>query len=151
MRPAIVSEQAIRAAIRELAADGHKVTGVAVRELLRNRFGACGGVERVYRLLQECQAENRSPAPAPSSPIPNVSDESREAAIARADLAEHRERMHQERWAREIDQLRARVATSEDLAHDLREARQRIADLTRALASAQLRIAQLERSPDEPG
>ncbi len=150
MRPALVSEQAIRAAIRELAADGGKVTGVAVRSLLERRFGARGGVARVYRLLAEFESDARAPAAPLPSPIPAPSDESREAAIARADLAEQRERIHQERWAREIDQLRARLAAADGFAHDLREARQRVADLSRALASAQLRIAKLEQTGDEP-
>jgi predicted RNase H-like nuclease (RuvC/YqgF family) len=103
----------------------------------------------VYRLLAEFEAQARTPAVLPPAPIPVASDESREAAIARADLAEQRERIHQERWAREIDQLRARVTTADAVARDLREALQRIADLSRALASAQQRISQLEQARDE--
>jgi hypothetical protein len=34
----------------------------------------------------------------------------RDAALARAELAEYRERAHQDRWANEIDTLRQEVA-----------------------------------------
>jgi hypothetical protein len=72
------------------------------------------------------------------------SAESREAAIERADLAEHREQVHQERWARETDALRARLANAEHDVRELAEARLRVAQLSHALASAQQRISLLE-------
>jgi hypothetical protein len=149
VRPPILSDAAIRAAIRELAAGGARLTGVAVRELLAARYGARGGVTRIYRLLEEFRIEARTPGAArPAAPI---SPESREAAIARADLAEHRERTHQERWARETDALRARLAAAEQAARDAEVARHRIGELTRALSSAQARIAQLEHAQDGHG
>ena len=150
MRPPILSEQAIRAAIRELASSGERITGVAVRELLLARYGARGGVTRIYRLLAEARDEERergarTPGEAPAS----RSDESREAALARADLAEHRERAHQERWARETDALRARLAEAEQAAREVEIARRRVTELARALASAQARIAKLEQALGE--
>ena len=151
MRPPLLSEATIRAAIHELA-ERHsgRVTGSAVRDLLAARFGARGGVARVYRLLGESRV-GASPAakasgsrqgetPAPPDPA------SREEAVSRATLAEHRERVHQERWARETDQLRTRLAAAEQVAREAGGARQRVAELTRALASAQARIAALERA-----
>ncbi len=145
MRPPILSEQSIRAAIRELSVAGERVTGVAVRELLAARFGARGGVARIYRLIEESRGEDRTGAGRrPGSARSSDSDESREAAIERADLAEHRERAHQERWARETDALRAQLATAEQAAREVEMARRRVQELTRALGSAQLRIDQLE-------
>jgi hypothetical protein len=146
MRPALVSEEHIRVVIGELARDGHRVTGVAVRELLAQRFGVRGGVARIYRLLRESARE-----PTPAAPdvlrvrTARRADETREEAIARADLAEHREQVHQERWAREIDALKARVALAEQDGRELSAARQQLVDLTRALAVANRRIAQLDR------
>jgi hypothetical protein len=145
LRPPLLSEESIRAAIRELAASDERLTGVAVRRLLAARYGARGGVARIYRLVHEAQRARRGPdVPRPGGRI--ASDESREAAIARADLAEERERVHQRRWARETDALRTRLAAAEQAARDGEIAKLRLADLGRALASAQARIAALERT-----
>jgi hypothetical protein len=145
MRPPLLSEESIRAAIRELAAGGARVTGVAVRRLLATRYGARGGVARVYGLVHEAQRAPRDPV-APRPVGRGASDESREAALARADLAEERERVHQQRWARETDALRTRLAKAEEAVRDAEAARLRVSDLGRALASAQARIAALERA-----
>ena len=145
MRPVLVSEERIRQVVEELEQRGERVTGVRVRQLLLSRYGARGGVARVYRLLHEAQ---RAPAGRIAQPPPahGASDESHGAAIARADLAEKRERVHQERWARETDALKTRLAAAEEAARDVELARQRVAELGRALSSAQLRIAALERA-----
>lgn len=150
MRPPILTEQSIRAAIRELGTSGERITGVAVRELLLARYGARGGVARIYRVLNESRTEERERgARGSGEPAKSRSDEAREAAVARADLAEHRERTHQERWARETDALRARLAAAELAAREVEAARRRVAELARALASAQVRIAELERLQGE--
>jgi len=151
VRPPILSEQSIRAAIRELAASGERITGVAVRDLLLARYGARGGVTRIYRLLHESRADEREQRGGRAVGVAALprSDEPREAAIARADLAEHRERAHQERWARETDALRARLAAAEQAAREVEAARRRVTELARALASAQARIAQLEAELDQ--
>jgi hypothetical protein len=144
MRPPLLSEDSIRAAIRELDASGERVTGVAVRALLAARYGARGGVARIYRLVHEAARAGRA-APPPRVGGASTSDESRLAAIARADLAEERERVHQGRWARETDALRTRLAQAEEAGREAELARQRLAELGRALASAQARIAALEQ------
>ena len=150
MRPPILTEQSIRAAIRELGASGERITGVAVRKLLAARYGARGGVARIYRVLEEARLEERSRSERREEQrTGSASEESREAAIRRADLAEHRERTHQERWARDTDTLRARLAAAELAARDAELARRRVTELSRALASAQARIAQLEQTPRE--
>ena len=149
MRPPILSEQSIRAAIRELGSSGDRITGVAVRELLLARYGARGGVARIYRVLNESRSEERERRTRTGEPAASRSEESRETAVARADLAEHRERAHQERWARETDALRARLATAELGAREVDAGRRRVTELARALASAQARIAELERQQGE--
>jgi hypothetical protein len=147
MRPPLLSDAVIRAAIRELAATQQRVTGVAVRALLTARYGARGGVARIYRFVNDARANARPKTVAQAGALDAVtSSESREAAIARADLAEHRERTHQERWARETDALRLRLAAAEQAVRDVEIAKQRVTELTRALSSAQARIANLERS-----
>ena len=146
MRPPLLTEDSIRAAIRDVAAGGGRVTGVAVRRLLADRFGARGGVARIYRVIHGTRRDTSDGAPPQSLRSATASDESREAAIARADLAEHRERVHQERWARDTDALRRRNVEVERAAEETDRARRRIADLTRALATAQVRIDALERT-----
>ncbi len=147
MRPPLVSDDLIRSAIREVGSSGARLTGVAVRELLARRHGVRGGVTRIYRMLRDAQR----PTPTPSRPAPPPTDESLESAVERANLAEHREQVHQVRWARETDALRARLAESERAARELADARLRIAELARALASAQQRIASLEAAQSEEG
>ena len=147
MRPPLLSDEVIRAAVRDIEASGGRVTGVRVRELLAARFGSRGGVSRIYRQLAELRAEARGASERrPAAVAPSPSDESREAAIARADLAEHRERAHQERWARETDALRTRITALEQAAREVEYAERRSLELTRALATAQARIAALEQS-----
>lgn len=145
MRPPLLTDESIRAAIREVAASGERVTGVAVRSLLATRYGARGGVARIYRLVHEAERAPRGATVVPTG-ARIASDESREAAIARADLAEERERVHQQRWARETDALRSRLLAAEQAVRDGEAARLRLTDLGRALASAQARIAALERA-----
>ncbi|MBS0393062.1 MAG: hypothetical protein JSR54_00480 [Proteobacteria bacterium] len=143
MRPPLLSDEAIRAAIRDVLASGERLTGVAVRARCAERHGARGGVARVYRLIREAA---RGPAARGVRPVPwSDSRETREEAIARADLAEERERVHQQRWARETDALRSRLARAEESAREGFAVRQRVADLSLALASAQARIAALEQ------
>jgi hypothetical protein len=151
MRPRILSDEAIRTAVADLRAAGERVTGLKLRNLLAARFGARGGVERIYRILDELNGPDRAALPRPAPVVPPPSDESREAAIARADLAEHRELAHQERWARETDALRTRLAAAEQAARDVEYAARRVAELSRALATAQARIAALEQILRERG
>jgi hypothetical protein len=147
MRPPLVSDDLIRSAIREVDSSGARLTGVAVRELLSRRHGVRGGVTRIYRMLRDAQ---RPTSQAPR-PVPAPTDETLEAAVERANLAEHREQVHQARWARETDALRARLAESERAARELVDARLRIAELARALASAQQRITALESEQPQEG
>jgi hypothetical protein len=149
VRPPLVSDELIRAAIREVGATGARVTGVAVRDLLSRRHGARGGVARIYRMVRDAQRPLKDP-PRPAAPV--TATESLEAAIERATLAEHREQVHQARWARETDTLRAQLAETERAMRALADARMRIGELARALASAQQRIAALEATlPKELG
>ena len=142
MRPPLLSDESIQAAIRELTASGARITGVALRQRLADRYGARGGVARIYRLLRDSQRVIK--ADAARRPPATESDESREAASARADVAEHRERVHQERWAKETDALRTQLRAAEEAAREAEGARRRVAELGRALASAQARITELE-------
>ena len=140
MRPPLLTDEMILSVIRDLAPRG-RVTGTAVRALLAERFGARGGVAPVYRLL----AETSRPVPAPvQRAVAPAVDGSLEAALQRAALAEERELKHQQRWLRETETLKERLALAEQAARETAELRLRVAQLRQALAGAQGRIAELE-------
>lgn len=96
-----VSDEQVRAVIAELRGQGARVSGARVRRELAARFGARGGVSRIYRLLGE--------APAVDPQEVAMLKEDLERFRQRAELAEQREDAHQLKWAREVDQLRQRV------------------------------------------
>jgi len=145
MRPRLLTDEMILSAIADLSARG-RVTGVAVRRLLAQRYGAKGSVERIYQFLQ---AANRPAQAVVSRSVPPADPRLVEDALARVALAEERERVHQLRWAREKDALRARLQQAEQGARDVPTLRLKIAELQRALGVAQRRIQQLEASPVE--
>ena len=140
MRPRLLTDEMIQLAIRDLS-DGGRVTGVAVRALLKTRYGARGSVQRIYRLLEQ----GGQPAPVVARETPPTADPRLSpAAEDRIRLAEERERVHQERWARETDALRGRLAEAERAGREAAELRLRVAELRRALAVAHARIRELE-------
>jgi hypothetical protein len=113
-----LSEQDIRATCRELVKAQGSVSGRQLCEELRSRFGAVGKTMRVFRIWRE-ECAPKPVAAGIGSPADMVSLRKRvEAAealaeeyLARAELAEFRERAHQEHWAVEIDRLRQELAT----------------------------------------
>jgi hypothetical protein len=112
-----LSDQRIRATYRELKRKHGRVSGRRLCAELRARFGAVGKAERVFRIWREECAPAEVPT-APSLPADMVLLQRRlvvaEAAAAeclkRAELAEFRERAHQDFWAVEIDRLRQELA-----------------------------------------
>jgi hypothetical protein len=119
-----LSDQRIRATCRELKMKHGRVSGRRLCEELRSRFGAVGKTTRVFRIWREECAVAVDPAlaVAPSEIASAPSDvvllqrrvEAAEEAAAeylkRAELAEFREKAHQDHWALEIDRLRQEIA-----------------------------------------
>jgi hypothetical protein len=109
-RPPTRSDADLLALIRDLKAGNRKLTGTALREELKRRYGVRCGTQRVYRLL------TAPPTPAaeiaPSEAARRIAEliAERDAALARAEIAEFRERAHQDMWANEIHDLRQQVA-----------------------------------------
>lgn len=144
MRPPLLTDEMILSAIRDLAPRG-RITGTAVRALLAQRFGARGGVARVYRLL--AAASRPSATPAGGRPlVEGPGEPTLASALERAALAEERELAHQRRWLRETETLKERLALAEQAARETEDLRIRVAQLRQALAGAQGRIAELERA-----
>lgn len=110
-----LSDERIRSTCRELVETHGSVSVRGLSEELRRRFGAVGRTMRVFRIWRE---ECATPAAAPKSPADLVLLQRRvEAAetaaaeyLKRAELAEFRERAHQDHWAIEIDRLRQEIA-----------------------------------------
>ena len=112
-----LSDQDIRATCRELVKAHGSVSGRQLGEELRRRFGAVGKTIRVFRIWrEEC-----APKPvAASIGLPaeifllkkrvEAAEALAKEYLARAELAEFRERAHQDHWALEIDRLRQELA-----------------------------------------
>ena len=146
-RPPRLPDATILELIEELRAQHAVLTGTRLREELQARHGVRGGVTRLYRLLH--QATQPQPAhltPPPAAGTNDVVELQAQlaAALERARLAEHREQVHQDRWAAEIHRLREQVQALGDASHRLRVLEQDVLDRSRELASAHLRIADLE-------
>ena len=146
-RPPRLPDTTIITLIDELRAKHAVLTGTRLRDELARRFGHRGGVTRLYRLLHQAAQPQptRPPDPLPTLPV-DVAELQAElaAALERARLAEHREEAHQDRWAGEIHRLREEAHGYRDASHRLRVLEQDVLDRSRELASAYLRIAELE-------
>jgi hypothetical protein len=112
-----LSDERIRSTCRDLVQVRGSVSGRQLCEELRRRFGAVGKTMRVFRIWREecvpalAQAHPHLPA---DMVLLQKRVEKAEAAAAghlkRAELAEFRERAHQDHWALEVDRLRQEIA-----------------------------------------
>ena len=118
-----LSDQRIRATYRELKRKHGRVSGRRLCAELRARFGAVGKAERVFRIWREECAPPEVPA-APELPADMillqrrlvVAEATAAECLKRAELAEFRERAHQDHWALEVDRLRQEVAALKGIA-----------------------------------
>ena len=90
-----VTDRQIQEVIESLKTRDGRVTGAAVRTELARRYGARGGVSRIYRLLGAARGEAQSAES--------------QSLLERAERAEHREVAHQDRAAVEIHNLREKL------------------------------------------
>lgn len=127
-----LADEQIRNVIDSLKGENQKLTGLAVRTELRRRFGMPGGVERIYRLIGETKAAPHSESQDLHSEIVLLKQQLA-AAVQRAELAEHRERVHQEKWAMEIDLLRQQLHGAQIDARKLSDAQNQVLELRREL------------------
>jgi Plasmid replication region DNA-binding N-term len=112
-----LSEFQIRTTCRALIARDANLSGRQLRKELKNRFGAVGNTARVFDLWRE-ETESTRRANAASELPTEVAELQRRLQITetaaaenlkRAELAELRERAHQEHWALQIDDLRRKL------------------------------------------
>ena len=159
----LLSEHSIRAVCVELQSAGSPVTGRQLRRALKERYGAVGKTERVFRIWREVIAARVVPKPAPvAEPAPEGWKEELDALAAtaeqyrlRAERAEYREEAHQNKWAMEVDQLRQAVSSQPRWAAEIRSLQEQVLRLTvelhatrRVLANA--RGAEPSAAPDVP-
>ena len=141
MYPSHVSDLTVRSLIKELTRGDRLPSGAALRAALRKRYGSSGGVTRIYRLLAQAHPKPVTPAAADHAKLESEVRSLRQSA----QLAEHREQVHQTRWALEVDQLRQKVTVLEPLAAQATRALESAELLRRQLYAAHVRIAALEQ------
>ena len=107
-----LSDQRIRTTCRELLKVHGSVSGRRLCAELRKRFGVVGKTTRVFRIWREECANAAVPFD-----VANLKNQLKAAESAaaenlkRAELAEYRERAHQDHWALEIDRLKQQLQT----------------------------------------
>jgi hypothetical protein len=109
-----LTESQIRRLCAEMLARDPNLSGRTLRRELLDRFGAVGKTERVFAVWREEARRVRLVAESRSLPADIRELQERlklaEAAaaqnLARAELAEYRERAHQDHWALEIDRVK---------------------------------------------
>jgi hypothetical protein len=112
-----LTEFQIRAICREMIARNAIVSGRELRRELKNRFGAAGKTERVFALWREETRELHSAQAVAALPTDiaelhrrlKAAETTAAENLKRAELAEYRERAHQDHWAMEIDRLKQQL------------------------------------------
>jgi hypothetical protein len=117
-----LTELQIRTTCRELIARDATLTGRQLRRELKIRFRAVGKTERVFQVWRE-ETQKAQLALAVSALPADVAELQRRVRIAeaaaaenlkRAELAEYRERAHQDHWAMEIDRLKQQLESQRE-------------------------------------
>lgn len=110
----------IRATCRGLLARDANLTGRQLRKELKKRFNAVGKTARVFEIWREESHDLQRTRAAAALPT-EVAELQRRVQLAegaaaenlkRAELAEYRERAHQDHWAMEIDKLKQQLQSN---------------------------------------
>jgi hypothetical protein len=107
-RPVKISDAEVLRVIAEVRQRDRVVRGTTIRDELRRRLGVRGGTQRIYRLLSEPSAATARADSGGDARVAEL-EAALAAALHRAELAEHRERAHQDKWANELYELRHEV------------------------------------------
>jgi len=126
-----LSDEQICGVIESLRKADKKITGLAVRTELRRLYGMPGGVDRIYRLMSDVRPAVHADSPHElNTEITSLKQQLAEA-VKRAELAEYREQVHQEKWAMEIDLLRQQLRSAQVDARQLSETQNQVLELRR--------------------
>jgi hypothetical protein len=117
-----LSEFQIRTTCREMITRVPNLSGRQLRRELKDRFGAVGKTARVFDLWREETQKTQIAIAAATLPT-DIAELQRRLRIAeataaenlkRAELAEYRERAHQDHWAVEIDRLKQQLESQRE-------------------------------------
>ena len=109
----VLTDHDIESCIQRLSKAGEgTLTARELRAELRRRFGHCGNSVRVHAMLKAANPNARPRIEGSAQSQQEVLETARAEAAhwkQRAELASERERIHQDKWANEIHQLRETV------------------------------------------
>jgi hypothetical protein len=117
-----LSEFQIRTTCREMITRVPNLSGRQLRRELKDRFGAVGKTAMVFDLWREETQKTQIAIAAATLPT-DIAELQRRLRIAeataaenlkRAELAEYRERAHQDHWAVEIDRLKQQLESQRE-------------------------------------
>jgi len=140
-----LTDRQIRGVIDALQAEQGQVSGVALRAELARRYGARGGVSRIYRLLAEARGAARSEEAQAMAGRVRELEVALEAMRVRAETAEHREIAHQDRAAVEIHNLREKLRELQRVPRQQGVQHEQYLRAYREVIQLRQRVAQLER------
>jgi hypothetical protein len=117
-----LTEHQIRTTCRELVARDPNLSGRQLRRELKDRFGAVGKTERVFDLWREETQKTQIAIAAAALPTDvaelqrrlRITEATSAENLKRAELAEYRERAHQDHWALELDRLKQQLQSHRD-------------------------------------
>lgn len=138
-----VSDETILKVAGALHALDEPLTVPRLRRELKALFGCQAGTDRLYRLLRH------RPLPPPlggEDPDRALIQAQRDAAVERARRAEERFDASQVAWARQIDELRQELQRARSRAARPTQQADLIVRLHRELQQARVRITELERA-----
>jgi hypothetical protein len=109
----VLTDHDIEFCIEKLSQTGEgSFTARQLRAELRRRFGHCGNSVRVHGMLKAARPKARPRTSGTEHSLEEMLEAARAEAThwkQRAELASERERIHQDKWANEIHQLRETV------------------------------------------
>jgi hypothetical protein len=117
-----LTEHQIRTTCRELVARDPNLSGRQLRRELKDRFGAVGKTERVFDVWREETQKTQIAIAAEALPTDvaelqrrlRITEATSAENLKRAELAEYRERAHQDHWAIELDRLKQQLQSQRD-------------------------------------
>jgi hypothetical protein len=117
-----LTEHQIRTTCRELVARDPNLSGRQLRRELKSRFGAVGKTVRVFDLWREETQKTQIAIAAAALPTDvaelqrrlRITEATSAENLKRAELAEYRERAHQDHWALELDRLKQQLQSQRD-------------------------------------
>jgi hypothetical protein len=134
-----LTDQRIRATCCELLRTRDTVSGRQLCAVLRERFGAVGKTERVFRIWREEVVAAAAPAATVALELDELQRRLAAAELAaaenlaRAERAEYREQAHQDKWAVEVDRMRQAARNQPDREAAIRALQEQVLRLSREL------------------